>query len=298
MSFSRAIRRELADRHLVRAKERDWALVSFASFVAALARLEEGEEGWLVSLRLSSGPPTRLLEAVLQSLAFPVKKKKAGRRDMTFQLFVPLPGRPALFFDFDSWLDETGEAGLEPLLASFFLACGVMSDPSTGRYRLAFSPSAGGAIPLMARLFKKVGFKTGQSLHQGRTHLLLTSGEEVARYLLLAGAHKALIRFEQERSAKELLGQVNRQVNFDEANADRRAASIARQLEAIFLIEQHRGIDSLPPSLAEAAYARLDNRGASLEELGEAMVPPVSKSGMSHRFNRIRAIARALAGDD
>ncbi|HZK28922.1 MAG TPA: DNA-binding protein WhiA, partial [Clostridia bacterium] len=134
--------------------------------------------------------------------------------------------------------------------------------------------------------------------HQEKTHLLLSSGEEVSHFLLVSGAHNALLAFEEKRSERELIGQVNRQVNFDDANAGRRADSIARQLEAIDMIERHRGIDSLPPPLVEAARARLANRGASLEELGAAMVPPVSKSGMSHRLNKIRMIARSLLGNE
>ena len=298
MTFSSKIRQELAERHRQHAHDRDWALVSFASFAASLGRIREEPGGWQLLLRVGNGPTVTLLEAIVQTLDFPIRKKRVGKRDTSLWVFVPLAGRPALFFDFDVWMQETGEAGFEPIFAAFFLATGVMSDPVTGRYRLAFSPSAGGALPLMERVFEKAGFQPGQTRHQGKTHLLFTSGEEVARFLLLCGAHNALLLFEEERSERELIGQVNRQVNFDEANADRRADSIARQLDAIGVIERLKGLDSLPPSLAEAAYARLENRGASLEELGEAMEPPVSKSGMSHRFSRIRAIARGLAGED
>ena len=115
---------------------------------------------------------------------------------------------------------------------------------------------------------------------------------------MLCGAHRALLDFEGKRSERELLGQVNRLVNFDDANAGRRAESIARQLESIAIVEAMRGLDWLPPRLAEAARARLEHQGASLEELGAAMAPPVSKSGMSHRFNRLHTIARSLAGED
>lgn len=298
MTFSSKIRQELAQRHRQHAREADWALASFASFAASLGKIREEKAGWELTLRVANGPTVSLLETVIPTLGFSIRKRLAGKRDLILVIFIPLSGRPALFFDFDAWLEETGDLGLEPLLASFFLATGVMSDPVTGRYRLAFSPSAGGAIPLMLRVFDKAGFQAGQTRHQGRIHLLFTKGEDVARFLLLSGAHNALLLFEQERSERELIGQVNRQVNFDEANANRRADSIARQLEAIQIIEEIRGIDFLPPALAEAAYARLDNRGASLEELGEAMEPPVSKSGMSHRFSRIRVIARTLKGDE
>lgn len=292
MTFSSRIRQELADRHRYHAGDAEWALVSFASFAAAVGRVREHDGGFTATLRVSGSPTVSLLETAARTLSFTSRGKRSGKRDTALSFFVPLSGRTALFFDFDAWFEETGEAGLEPVLASVFLACGVMADPSAGRYRLTFSPSAGGAIPLFSRLFEKAGFSPGTTRHQGKTHLLFTNGEEASRFLLLCGAHNALMEFEEKRVERELLGQVNRLVNFDEANAGRRADSIARQLEAIRIIEDTRGIDSLPPTLAEAAYARLEHRGASLEELGEAMEPPVSKSGMSHRFSRIRAIAR------
>ncbi|NLB50536.1 MAG: DNA-binding protein WhiA [Clostridiaceae bacterium] len=298
MTFSLQIRKELADRHRTYLDDPDWSLVTFASFVAALGKIEERDSAWSVVIRVTGNVTATLLEAVARTLNFPLEEKKRGRRDVTLRFAVPPTGGMALFFDFDGWMEEVGERGMEPVFSSFFLACGVMSDPSTGRYRLAFSPSAGGAVNLMSRLFTQKGLKPGISRHQGRLHLLFTSGEEVARFLLLCGAHHALLVFEEKRSERELLGQVNRLVNFDDANAGRRAESIARQLEAIAVIERLRGLDWLPPQLAEASRARLENRGASLEELGAAMIPPVSKSGMSHRFSRIRAMARSLLGED
>ncbi|HPX92689.1 MAG TPA: DNA-binding protein WhiA [Bacillota bacterium] len=298
MTFSLQIRKELVDRHRAYLDDPEWALVTFASFTAVLGKIEERETGWDVTLRLTGDMTADLMETVARTLGFPAGEKKRGRRDVTLLFKVPFQGRTALFFDFNGWLREVGERGLEPIYAAFFLACGVMSNPATGRYRLAFSPSAGGAIQLMTRLFSHYGLAPGTTRHQGRTHLLFTSGEEVARFLLLSGAHHALLMFEEKRSERELMGQVNRLVNFDDANAGRRAESIARQLEAIAVIERLRGLDWLPPQLAEAARARLANRGASLEELGRAMVPPVSKSGMSHRFSRVRAMARSLAGED
>ncbi len=298
MTFSLQIRKELAEHHRSYLDDSEWSLVTFASFTATLGKIVEREEGWDVTLRVTGDMTATLMESAAYTLGFPLVEKSWGRRDVTLLFHVPYPSRAALFFDFDGWLDEVGERGLEPVFSAFFLACGVMSDPSTGRYRLAFSPSAGGAIRLMTRLFSNHDLTPGTARHQGRVHLLITSGEEVARFLLLCGAHHALLVFEEKRSERELLGQVNRLVNFDDANAGRRAESIAWQLQAIAVIERFRGLDWLPPQLAEAARARLKYPGASLEELGGAMVPPVSKSGMSHRFSRIRAMARSLSGED
>lgn len=269
-------------------------MVSFAAFSAVLGIVDPIDDGWLVTIRVTGTHISQMLEKIAVTLSFPLRRKKSGRRDVSQTFFVPSERRSSLFFDFDHWWEITAEQGLEPVFSAFFLSCGVMSDPSTGRYRLAFAPYSDNAIPLMMRLFANGGLVPGQSLHQGKRHLIFSNGEDISRFLLLCGAHHALLKFEEKRSEREVLGQVNRLVNFDEANASRRAQSISDQLQAIDTIERLRGLDSLSPALAEAAKARLENRGASLEELGAGMSPPVSKSGMSHRFTKLRALARLL----
>ncbi len=294
MTFSASVRRELADRFSAREESREWAIVSFAVFSALSGSIDRTEGGWIVTIRITGTYIAKILEEIAATLSLEIVEKKTGRRDICLTFFVAYEKRALLFFDFDLWWKWTGEQGLEAIFSTFYLACGVMSDPATGRYRLAFTPSSESSISLMKRLFSHAELTPGESQHQGKRLLFFSNGEEISRFLLLSGAHHALLQFEERRSERELLGQVNRLVNFDEANASRRAQSISEQLYAIRTIERLRGLDSLSPALLEAAKARLENRGASLEELGDGMSPPVSKSGMSHRFSKIRAIARAL----
>ena len=51
------------------------------------------------------------------------------------------------------------------------------------------------------------------------------------------------------------------------------------------------GFENLPENLVEAANARLANPEASLKELGEALTPPVGKSGINHRLRRLSEMA-------
>ena len=54
------------------------------------------------------------------------------------------------------------------------------------------------------------------------------------------------------------------------------------------------GIDKLPENLIEVAKLRLQNRDASLKELGEMLNPPVGKSGVNHRLRKLDEIAEDL----
>jgi hypothetical protein len=64
-----------------------------------------------------------------------------------------------------------------------------------------------------------------------------------------------------------------------------------KQCEDIRLIEKIKGLGSLPDDLRRMAEARLENPEASMTELGESLDPPIGKSGVSHRFEKIHRIA-------
>ncbi|MEG0274902.1 MAG: DNA-binding protein WhiA, partial [Longicatena sp.] len=68
-----------------------------------------------------------------------------------------------------------------------------------------------------------------------------------------------------------------------------------RQLEDIEWIENYRSLDTLPVKLQHAAMARKEYPEASLVELCEycedEFDETISKSGMKHRFAKIKELA-------
>ena len=59
-------------------------------------------------------------------------------------------------------------------------------------------------------------------------------------------------------------------------------------------IDKKRGLASLSPKLQEVAQLRLDHPDAGLEELGQMLDPPLSKSGVNGRLRRLGEIAKGL----
>jgi hypothetical protein len=53
MTFSAGIRRELVDRFSAREKSQEWALASFAVFSALSGSIDQNEEGWRVTIRVT-----------------------------------------------------------------------------------------------------------------------------------------------------------------------------------------------------------------------------------------------------
>ena len=63
------------------------------------------------------------------------------------------------------------------------------------------------------------------------------------------------------------------------------------QLDAIrFLVRQY-GLDGLPEPLRDTALLRLANPEASLADLAQLSMPPVTKSCLNHRMKKILSLA-------
>ena len=85
---------------------------------------------------------------------------------------------------------------------------------------------------------------------------------------------------------------ITRRVNCDTANADKVVAAAQEQLEAIRFIVREYGLDALPEPLKDTALLRLTNPEASLADLAQLSMPPVSKSCLNHRMKKILGFAR------
>lgn len=119
----------------------------------------------------------------------------------------------------------------------------------------------------------------------------LKEGEQVSDILNIIGAYQGLLKLEDIRVIKEMRNNINRIVNCETANLNKTIGASLRQIKKIEYIEKNLGIDNLPENLVEIARLRLENRDLSLKELGELLVPPISKSGVNHRLRKLEQIA-------
>ncbi len=125
----------------------------------------------------------------------------------------------------------------------------------------------------------------------GSAFVYFKNAEAIADYLRIIGAGGTLLQLESMRVVKSMRNRVNRLVNFETANLEKVVASAYQQLDIINRVDHLVGLNNLPPALREAAMLRRRYTEASLKELGEMLEPPISKSGMNHRF---RQLARVL----
>ncbi len=122
---------------------------------------------------------------------------------------------------------------------------------------------------------------------EGYAYLYFKSAEAIADFLRIIGAGGTLLELESMRVVRSMRNQVNRVVNCETANLEKVVASAQQQLDLIERADNIVGLENLPPALRDAALARMRYPDASLKELGKKLDPPVSKSGMNHRFRQL-----------
>src|SRR5690606_29855209 len=119
----------------------------------------------------------------------------------------------------------------------------------------------------------------------------LKDSEQIATLLTLMGSHQGRLALENARIYKEIRNTVNRLVNCETANVNKTVAAAQRQVAAIKRLAAQGGLESLNPRLRQVARLRLEYPEASLEELGQAANPPLSKSAVNYRLRRLMELA-------
>ena len=131
-------------------------------------------------------------------------------------------------------------------------------------------------------------------LRNGDYIVYVKNAESVADFLKLAGASSSLMEFENVRIVKDMKRNINRSINCDSANIQKKIDAAFRQAESINYIRDTVGIEYLPEELCELAVLRLENMNMGLTELGDRLGNKLSKSGVNHRMKRLMDIAGNL----
>lgn len=182
-------------------------------------------------------------------------------------------------------------------LRGAFLARGSIADPQKNSYHLEFVAENEEFASGLSYLMSLCGFKA--KVGRRKNFLVyLKDVDGIARFLTFISAHNALLQLEEIRVVKEMREEVNRLVNCDTANLEKTVSAAMAQIDLIAEIVSARGMQSLPESLQEVAKLRLEYPEASLKELGELAVPPLSKSAMNHRMRRLKEWVKNISGSE
>lgn len=183
-------------------------------------------------------------------------------------------------------------------LRGAFLSCGTVNDPNK-RYHLEFVLSYKNLIKDLAFFiseFEEFEMELDPKIIQRNSnYVMYFKGSEVIEDILTAmGAVNSSLNVMGVKMYKDMRNNVNRKLNFENANLDKTVGAASKQIEAIQKIKNTIGISRLPEELREIAKIRYDNPDMSLRELSESLTVSLSRSGVNHRLKKICDIADSI----
>jgi DNA-binding protein WhiA len=179
-------------------------------------------------------------------------------------------------------------------LRGVFLGAGSVNNPE-GNYHLELITNNGHYAQALVGLINNFSEILAKVSRRKNWYVVyLKESEQIAFFLNIIGAHRALLEFENIRIMKGMRNKVNRLVNCDTANLKKSVNASLKQIEHIKLIDKTIGLEKIPFRLREIARLRLAHPDSNLKELGEMMDPPIGKSGVNHRLRKIEALADDL----
>ena len=170
------------------------------------------------------------------------------------------------------------------------LACGTYPDQSHGA-RAEFRIKDPARASKLKEMLSESGIFPSLSNRKGDTSLLLKSAEGVEGLAAVAGAPLCAMEMMQDGLSRTLKRDTQRTSNCVVVNLGNAARASTLQLKAIEKLKESGRISLLPPDLRESAMLREANPDASMAELAALHTPPISKSGLNHRMEKILRFA-------
>ncbi|MBQ7315425.1 MAG: DNA-binding protein WhiA [Clostridia bacterium] len=171
-------------------------------------------------------------------------------------------------------------------LQGIFLVCGRVSDP-TKQYCLEFS--LGNRADIFWTTLGNMGIYLKISRKENECLLYTKNSTTIEDFFVLAGMNATAFTMMNSKIKSDIRNNANRVANCETNNIGKAVTASGRQISAIAQLERSNLLSSLPDELESTARLRLQYPDLSLSQLAAVSVPPISKSGLSHRLSRIMA---------
>lgn len=274
-----------------------------AFFHGALMGADISEEGIILKV---SEPEVADLLTYIASTVFKIKEMdisevKRGFMHVTTMKFS-LPTAERLLSDIDNAID-TDEAFdsifacnscLSYFFCGLFCAVGSVSDPEKS-YTLELSlPNSHRAEKINDIFTTRTDLTPGMTKRKNGYSLFFRNGDAVGGFLTICHLSTIVFDFLNQQFENQLRADENRATNLVASNIQRAVNAGTPQIQAINkLIEKNR-FYLLSDELQETAKLRLKNPELSLKALASLHNPPITKSGLNHRLEKIIKLSQEI----
>lgn len=187
---------------------------------------------------------------------------------------------------------------LRAYIRGLFLSTGSINDPKKSRYHLEFIVDNEKYAEFICTLLNKYLLKAKYLKRENKYMVYIKEAEKIGDFLRIINASSAVLYYEDIRIYRDHKNMTNRLNNCEQANVDKIIATAAEQVRQIEVIKEYSDLELLDEKVKEAAYYRLKYPETSLQELSEIISietgKDITKSGLHHRFQKIKLLAQKL----
>lgn len=308
ISFSREVKEEIVFNDFNKRAER----AILAAMIKIVGTLSLSQSGLTLTLRTENAKIASKLHKLLKNLyqphiEFMVSRKMKLKKNNVYILRVSkareiledlhmMQGIGIVNVPNEQLL--TSDEEIRAYLAGLFLASGSVNNPDTSNYHLEMSVNEEDYALFIQKLMNNYDLNAKVIKRRTKYIIYLKSAEKIGDFLRAIGASQSVMNFEITRIDRSMANTVNRWNNCDIANEVKTLSACAAQMEDIAYVIDKVGLEILDDKTQKVAILRLENPESNLNELAdiyfETTGQTISKSGLHHRFKKIKEEANRL----
>ena len=183
-------------------------------------------------------------------------------------------------------------------LSGVFSTCGSINDPKTSRYHLEFTVNNLEYGNFISNLLNEFYLNSKIIKKDNKYMIYIKEAEKISDFLRIISATNALLYYEDIRIYRDHKNMTNRLNNCEQANVDKIIEASNEIIKYIQVLKDNDVLDLLDDKEKVVIEYREKYPDSSLLELSEIISletgNKITKSGLHHRFNKIKLLAQKL----
>lgn len=200
-----------------------------------------------------------------------------------------------LFGESSNYKKNIEELGMNAYLRGAFIVRGSVNDPNARSNHLEISSTNEEEVLFLQRIMNS--FDLNARITKRKTYLVLyiKARDSITDFLYHIGCKKIMETYQDAVITRMAKTNAKRSVNLTLANQDKTNASASEQLKYIQYLEYNYPLQNMDPKLLMVMKVRKEYPEYSLMDLleiiHESYDKKLTKSGLNHRFRRLKELA-------
>ena len=187
-------------------------------------------------------------------------------------------------------------------LRGVFLSSGSINDPKTSKYHLELLVNSLEYANFVSKLLNDNDLNSRVITREKKYMVYIKEAEKISDFLRIIKAYNAVMYYEDIRIYRDHKNMTNRLNNCEQANMDKIFFTASNQIRDIEKLKEYEMFDLIDEKLKIVIDYRIKYPEASLADLSDIISREtgnnISKSGLNHRFRKIKEMISNIENKD